>query len=229
MFFFCFSFQIETIWLWLSFAMQQFDVYWAVLENILFGSKTTEPSKVCQKVVAFTYSLSLNTFSRIFEKSSSQKSPWNWKDFFVCQGCNSPVKNNGLPLPSPYDLVAAAKMRREYFKDEKSRCMGHQMNTFMYFTRISSPFHSIVLMTFRMHSVQLHCDAFKSLRAWKFKKFIYNVWVCQYHCFTWTYRLRTYSCINVLTLTQIKPMFHFWTTENVWKLYDFLKFSGGKK
>ena len=152
MFFFCFSFQIETIWLWLSFAMQQFDVYWAVLENILFGSKTTEPSKVCQKVVAFTYSLSLNTFSRIFEKSSSQKSPWNWKDFFVCEGCNSPVKNNGLPLPSPYDLVAAAKMRREYFKDEKSRCMGHQMNTFMYFTRISSPFHSILFNVLWWHS-----------------------------------------------------------------------------
>ena len=24
-------------------------------------------------------------------------------------------------------------------------------------------------------------------------------------------------------------MFQFWTPENVWKLYDFLKFSGGKK
>ena len=168
MFFFCFSFQIETIWLWLSFAMQQFDVYWAVLENILFGSKTTEPSKVCQKVVAFTYSLSLNTFSRIFEKSSSQKSPWNWKDFFVCQGCNSPVKNNGLPLPSPYDLVAAAKMRREYFKDEKSRCMDHQMITFMYFTRISSPFHSIVFNVLWWHSecIVSNCIAML-LKAWE--------------------------------------------------------------
>ena len=114
------------------------------------------------------------------------------------------------------------------WKTKKSRSMNHQMNTFMYFTRISSPFHSIVLMTFRMHSVQLHCDAFKSLRAWKFKKFVYNVWVCQYHCFTWTYQPMTYSCVNILTLTQIKPMFHFWTPENVWKLYYFLKFSGGK-
>ena len=118
-FFLCFSFQIGKIWLRLSFTMQQFDVAWKVLENMLFGAKTTESSKVCQKVEAFTYLVSLNTFSRIFKKFSSQKSSWNWKDFFACQGCNSPVKNNGLPFPLPYDLVVAAKMRREYFKDEK--------------------------------------------------------------------------------------------------------------
>ena len=200
---------------------------------MLFGAKTTESSKVCQKVVAFTYLVSLNTFSRIFKKFSSQKSSWNWKDFFACQGCNSPVKNNGLPFPSLYDLVAAAKMRREYFKDKKKQMHRPSNEYFHVFhkNQFTFPFHCVQhpIMTFRMHSAQLHCDAFKSLRAWKFKKFIYNVWVCQYHCFTWTYQPMTYSCINILTLTQIKPMFHFWTPENVWKLYDFLKFSGGKK
>ena len=119
---------------------------------MLFGAKTTESSKFCQRVVAFTYLVSLSTFSRILKKVCSQKSSWNWKDFFACQGCNSPVKNNGLTFPSPYHFVAAAKMRREYFKDEKSRCMGHQMNTFMYFTRISSPFHSILFNVLWWHS-----------------------------------------------------------------------------
>ena len=30
----------------------------------------------------------------------------------VCQSCNGPDKNNGLPFPLSYDLVAATKMRR---------------------------------------------------------------------------------------------------------------------
>ena len=38
----------------------------------------------------------------------------------VCPGCNGPVKNNGLPFPPPYYLVAA-KMHREYFKDGKKQ------------------------------------------------------------------------------------------------------------
>ena len=147
------------------------------------------------KLVASIYLVSLNTFSRIFEKFSSQKRPWNWKDFFVCQGCNSPVKNNGLPFPSPYDLVVAAKMRREYFKDEKKQMHGPSNEYFHVFhkNQFTFPFHFVQrpMMTFQMHSVQLHCDAFKSLRTWKFKKFIYNVWVCQYHCFTWTYQPMT--------------------------------------
>ena len=145
MFFFCFYFQIEKIWLWLSFTVQQFDAYWTVLENMLFGSKTTESSKVCQKVVPFTYSVSLNTFSRIFEKFSSQKSPWNWKDFFVCQGCNSPVKNNGLPFQSPCDLVDAAKMLREYLKDEKKQKHEPSNEYFHVFhkNQFIFPFHSV--------------------------------------------------------------------------------------
>ena len=173
---------------------------------MLFGAKTTESSKVCQKVVAFTYLVSLNTFSRIFKKFSSQKSSWNWKDFFACQGCNSPVKNNGLPFPSLYDLVAAAKMRREYFKDKKKQMHRPSNEYFHVFhkNQFTFPFHFVQrpMMTFQMHSVQLHCDAFKSLRTWKFKKFIYNVWVCQYHCFTWTYNelrndIKLYKHINL--------------------------------
>ena len=80
---------------------------------MLLGAKTTESSKVYQTVVALTYLVSLNTFSSIFGKYCSQKSSSNWKDFSVCQGCNSPIKNNELPFPPPYDIAAATKMRRE--------------------------------------------------------------------------------------------------------------------
>ena len=51
----------------------------------------------------------------------------------------------------------------------------------------------------------------------------------QYRCFIWSYQPMTHICINILALTHIEPMFHFWTPKNFWKLYGFLKFSGGKK
>ena len=60
----------------------------------------------------------------------------------VCQGCKGLVKSNWLPFPPPYSLVAATKMRREYFTDRKKELSGHQMYASMYFTRIRSPFHS---------------------------------------------------------------------------------------
>ena len=50
---------------------------------MLLDAKTPESSKICQRVVAFTYLVYLNIFSRIFEKYSSQKTPKNWKSFFV--------------------------------------------------------------------------------------------------------------------------------------------------
>ena len=74
-YFLCFSFQMGKIWLWLSFTIRQFDVFWKLLENMLFGSKTPELSKIFQTLVAFIYLVSLNAFSRIFEKYSSQKNP----------------------------------------------------------------------------------------------------------------------------------------------------------
>ena len=54
--------------------MGQFDVFSKVIKNMLLGAKTTESSKVYQTVVALTYLVSLNTFSSIFGKYSSQKS-----------------------------------------------------------------------------------------------------------------------------------------------------------
>ena len=61
-----------------------------------------------------------------------------------------------------------------------------------------------------------------------FIKFIDKVWVCQYQCFTWSYQPTSYIWISILTLTHIEPMFQFGTSENFWKLYGFLTFSGGK-
>ena len=46
----------------------------------------------------------------------------DWK-VSVCQGCSGPVKNNWLPFPPPYNLVAA-KMCREYFKDGEKQMSG---------------------------------------------------------------------------------------------------------
>ena len=39
----------------------------------------------------------------------------------------------------------------------------------------------------------------------------------------------TYICMDIVALTHIMEMFHFWTLENIWKIYGFLKFSGSKK
>ena len=55
-------------------------------------------------------------------------------------------------------------------------------------------------------------------------KFIYNIWISQYHGFTWSCQPMTYIYINILALTHIEPMFHFWTPENFSKLFGFLKF-----
>ena len=42
----------------------------------------------------------------------------------VFQGCNGPVKNNGLLFSPPYNLVAATKVRSEYFKDGRNQMPG---------------------------------------------------------------------------------------------------------
>ena len=144
--------------------MQRFNVFWKLLENMLFGTKTQESSKICQTMVVFSYLLSLKAFLlylranfKYFWKIFLTKDPSNWKCFFVkisplsnfinairdvtcneilitivklcdwkvsvCQGCNGPVKNNWLPFPPPYNLVAA-KMCREYFKDGEKQMSG---------------------------------------------------------------------------------------------------------
>ena len=62
-----------------------------------------------------------------------------------------------------------------------------------------------------------------------FIKFIYNACVCKCHCFTWSYQPVNYIRIKIFALTNIEPLFHFWTTKNFWKLYGVMKFSGGEK
>ena len=73
--------------LWLLHKIEQNTLPWMIT---MFGAKTPESSNICQTVVAFSYLVSLCTFSfflcaysRIFEKYCSQKNPYNWKCFFV--------------------------------------------------------------------------------------------------------------------------------------------------
>ena len=84
----------------------------------------------------------------------------------ACQGCNGPVKNNGLPFPPPYGLVVGTKMRREYFKDGRKQMSGPSKVYFHLFHEnpFISPFECVQrrMMTFRMGTVNLHWDAFKS-------------------------------------------------------------------
>ena len=57
----------------------------------LFNAKTPESSKICQIVVAFFYSVSLNFFlfslrvnvTYLFKNITYKKNRWNWKGFFV--------------------------------------------------------------------------------------------------------------------------------------------------
>ena len=104
------------------------------------------------------------------------------------------------------------------------------MYTFTYFTRIHSLFHSSVLKVVWRHSEWIVSSSIGMLlKACRmFIKFIYNVWVSQYHCFTWSFQPMTYICTNILGLTHIEPMFHFWTPENFRKLHGFLKFQAVK-
>ena len=104
----------------------------------------------------------------------------------VCHGCNGSVTTNGLPFPQPYDLVAAIKKRkRQTTKTVKSRCLQHRLCTFMYFTRIRSPFHSSVFDAARWHSewILSSCIGILLKACRMFIKFIYNAWVCQYQMF----------------------------------------------
>ena len=102
---------------------------------------------------------------------------------------------------------------------------------FMYFTRIHSPFYSSVFNVTWWHSKWMvwSCTGMLLKACPMFIKFIYNVCVCQCHCFTWSYQPMTYICMDIVALTHIMEMFHFWTLENIWKIYGFLKFSGSKK
>ena len=76
----------------------------------------------------------------------------------VYQGCNGPVKNNGLQFPPPFDLVAATKMRREYFKDGKIQMSGSS-NLYFHVSHKNSftyPFKCVqrCMMTFQMDSAE---------------------------------------------------------------------------
>ena len=85
----------------------------------------------------------------------------------VRQGCNGPVKSNGLPLPSSYDLVPVTKMHREYFKDVKKPMSGPSNVCFhvLHENPFTFPFECVqrCMMTFRMDTVKLHSNAFKSM------------------------------------------------------------------
>ena len=101
-------------------------------------------------------------------------------------------------------------------KTEGIRCLDHQINTFMYFTRIHSHFHlsmfNVVLWHFEWIVSSCIRMILKVCRM--FLNFVYNIWICQCHFFTWTYQPIIYISINILALPHIEPMFLFWTPEN---------------
>ena len=182
--------------------MQRFNVFWKLLENMLFGTKTQESPKICQTMVVFSYLLPLKAFLlylranfKYFWKIFLTKDPSNWKYFFVkisplsnfinairdvtcneilitivklcdwkvsvCQGCNGPVKNNWLPFPPPYNLVAA-KMCREYFKDGEKQMSGPSI--YICDVECISIFSNVfnVVWWHPAWIVQSHWDAFES-------------------------------------------------------------------
>ena len=61
-----------------------------------------------------------------------------------------------------------------------------------------------------------------------FIKFICNVWVCQYHGFTWSYHTMTCICINMLALIHIELMFHFRTLKTLVNCMVFWRFQAVK-
>ena len=134
-----------------------------------------------------------------------------------CQGCIGPVKNNGLPFPPLYDIAVVTKMCREYFNDGKKAGVW----TIRYilsciFTRISSHFHLNVFNVVWWYSqwIASSCIPMLLKACPMLIKFICNVWVCQYHCFTWSYQPMTYVCINILALTHIQPGSNFGSLTN---------------
>ena len=79
----------------------------------------------------------------------------------VCHGFDGPVKNNGLPFPSQYDLVAVTKVRRECFEDGKKKQISAPSDvSFQVFHEnpFNFPFecNQRRRMTFRMDNVTLH-------------------------------------------------------------------------
>ena len=136
-----------------------------------------------------------------------------------------------IPFPPPYDFVAVTKMRTEYLKDGKKQMPWPSNAYFHVFHENRSTFHSNVFNVVWWNSewIVSGCIGILLKACRVFIKFIYNDWVCQYHYFTWSYQLKIYICINILALTHIEPMFHFWTSVVFWKLDGFLKFSGRKK
>ena len=85
----------------------------------------------------------------------------------ACEGCNGPVKNYRLLFPSPYNLVAARKICREYFKDREKQMSGPSNVYFHAFHE--NPFTFSLgclqrrMMKSRMDSVNSHRDAFEGL------------------------------------------------------------------
>ena len=67
-FFFYFSFQtrkdlaLAKFYNGIQWHSTAFNVSWKLLENLLIGTETSEPSKISQRVVAFIYLASLNYF-----------------------------------------------------------------------------------------------------------------------------------------------------------------------
>ena len=101
-------------------------------------------------------------------------------------------------------------------KTEGIRRLDHQINTFMYFTRIHSHFHLSMFNAVLWHFewIVSSCNRMILKVCRMFLNFVYNIWICQCHFFTWTYQPIIYISINILALPHIEPMFLFWTPEN---------------
>lgn len=124
-------------------------------------------------------------------------------------------------------------MGREHFKDGKAPMSGpskvyfHVLNNNPFTFSFECVQHHI--MTLQMDTVKLHLDAFKSMSDVNKIPFQRLGLPMPFLILflSWSYICLIYL-INILALTHIEPLFHFWTPENFWKLYDFLKFSGDK-
>ena len=58
-----------------------------------------------------------------------------------CYGCQWSLKNgDGFPFPPPYDIIAVAKMKREYRKDE-ILCEAPPSNVYFHFFMKTRLFH----------------------------------------------------------------------------------------
>ena len=85
-----------------------------------------------------------------------------------CYGCQWPLKNgDGFPFPPPYDVIAVAKMKREYRKD-RILCEAPPSNVYFHVFHENpfvSPFSCIQnkLVSFYKDYLKVHWSAFANM------------------------------------------------------------------